>query len=162
MKDTEILTSIRKIVRSVNLESKRFEKEYGISIPQLLCLNYLNEQEDFRASHKAIKEFLQLNASTVTGIISRLEGKGLLARLPSQSDRRVGYITLTAKGASLLQDMPSPLHDRLSSKLEKLSAEKLEELRLAFDVIIDFLSLQNLEASPIITATPELLRPENE
>jgi DNA-binding MarR family transcriptional regulator len=29
-----------------------------------------------------MKDFFQLNASTVTGIISRLEKKGLIARLP--------------------------------------------------------------------------------
>ncbi|MFT5168019.1 MAG: hypothetical protein ACI8P3_003258 [Saprospiraceae bacterium] len=70
MKYTEILIRIRQIVRSVNLESKRIEKEYGINIPQLLCLNFLNDQENFEASHTQMKDFFQLNASTVTGIIS--------------------------------------------------------------------------------------------
>lgn len=161
MKNTEILTNIRKIVRLINLESKRIEKQYGVSIPQLLCLNFLNEQEAFRASHKDIKEFLQLNASTVTGIINRLENKGLLARLPSQKDRRVGFITLTAKGALLLQETPEPLHERLSAKLQVMPSPRLEELRQAFDLIIDFLDIENLEAAPIITAAPNLLNPES-
>ena len=37
----DILIRLRKIVRSVNLESKRVEKEQGVSIPQLLCLQFL-------------------------------------------------------------------------------------------------------------------------
>ncbi len=73
MNYTDILTGLRKIIRSVNLESKRIEKQFGISIPQLLCLNFLHSQAGFQASQKEIKDFLSLNASTVTGIINRLE-----------------------------------------------------------------------------------------
>ena len=129
MNYTEILIRIRQIVRSINLESKRIEKEYGISIPQLLCLNFLNNQQSYQGSHKDIKDFLQLNASTVTGIISRLEKKGLVARLPKKLDRRVGMISITAAGVSLLQQTPEPLHDLLSVKLKKISPEKLQQLQ---------------------------------
>ena len=156
MRYTEILVRIRQIIRSVNLESKRIEKEYGISIPQLLCLNFLNEKENFQASHKEIKDFLQLNASTVTGIIHRLEKKGLVARLPKRKDKRVGYITITAKGGKLLDKTPEPLHEQLSQKLKKLSAEELQALQKAFDTIIDFLNIEDMDAPPILTASMEI------
>ena len=152
MKYTDILIQIRQIVRSVNLESKRIEKEYGISIPQLLCLNFLNEKESFQASHKEIKDFLKLNASTVTGIISRLESKRLVARLPKGDDRRVGMISITAKGEQLLKDTPEPLHQQLSSKLKQLSPEALQKLQNSFEIIIDFLNIEDIDIAPIITA----------
>lgn len=153
MKYTEILVRIRQIVRSVNLESKRIEKEYGISIPQLLCLNFLSEKNNFQATHKEIKDFLQLNASTVTGIINRLEQKGFVARLPKKEDKRVGYIVITAKGAQLLNETPEPLHEQLSMKLKKLSEKDLEKLQNSFDAIIDFLNIEDVDGAPIITAT---------
>ncbi len=81
-KYSEIMSSVRKIVRAINLESKRVEKNFGISIPQLLTLKFLNESEGYKSSMKAIKEMLSLNASTVTGIVARLEQKGFVARLP--------------------------------------------------------------------------------
>ena len=43
-----IMISIRKIVRAINLESKRIEKDYGLSIPQLLTLGK-SEYELFRS-----------------------------------------------------------------------------------------------------------------
>ena len=46
---TEILTDIRKIVRSINLESKRIQKDFGVSIPQLLCLSYLSSCEGYQS-----------------------------------------------------------------------------------------------------------------
>ncbi len=156
MKHTEILTNLRKIIRSVNLESKRIEKEYGISIPQLLCLIYLSEQPDFQAPHKSIKDYLQLNASTVTGIISRLEKKGLVARLPRREDKRIVLIVLTSKGADMLKQVPEPLHEQLLQKLNQLTPEKLGELQLAFDLIIEFLNIEDVEAAPIITASPNI------
>lgn len=156
MKHRHILISIRKIIRSVNLESKRIEKTHGISIPQLLCLYFLNDQPDFQSAHKEIKEFLQLNASTVTGIISRLEKKGLVARLPSVGDKRIGLVALTAKGAKLLESTPDPLHDRLNQRLQKLSPKELKALDDAFDLIISFLDIEGLDAAPIITSGADI------
>lgn len=162
MKYTEILVRIRQIVRSINIESKRMEKEYGVSIPQLLCLTFLSERENFQASHKQIKDFLQLNASTVTGVIGRLEKKGLVARLPKREDKRIGLIVITAKGAELIERTPEPLHEQLSSKLKQLSPEKLHKLQAAFDTIIDFLNLEDFDAAPIITASVNLPKAEDD
>jgi len=75
MNYTDILIHIRKIVRALNLESKRIQKEYGISIPQMLCLIFLAGCKDSRSTHKAVADYLNLNKSTVTGIIGRLEKK---------------------------------------------------------------------------------------
>jgi DNA-binding MarR family transcriptional regulator len=161
MNYTEILTGLRKIIRSVNLESKRIEKQFGISIPQLLCLNFLHNQAGFQASQKQIKDFLSLNASTVTGIINRLEKKGLVAKLPKREDRRVSYITITAKGADLIQNTPELLHERLTQKLKSLSSEHLEELRHAFQVIADFLDVEKIDASPILTAEVSIKDADN-
>jgi DNA-binding MarR family transcriptional regulator len=156
MRYTDILTQIRQIVRSVNIESKRIGKEYGISIPQLLCLNFLNAKPSFQGSHKEIKGFLKLNASTVTGIITRLESKGLVARLPKRDDKRVGLISITAQGVDLLEKTPELLHQQLSSKLKKLSPEQLGKLQTSFETIIDFLNIDEVDAAPIITAEPEI------
>ena len=153
MNYTEILTSIRKIVRTVNLESKRIEKEHGISIPQLLSLKYLHDQPHFQSSQKGIKDFLQLNASTVSGIINRLEKKGFVAKLPKQKDKRLSIITITAKGAELLEQTPEPLHEKLIDKLAKLSPAELTEVENAFQVILNFFNIEDeVELAPIITA----------
>ncbi len=40
-KYAKLMTGIRKIVRAINLESKRVQKDLNISIPQLLTLKYL-------------------------------------------------------------------------------------------------------------------------
>ncbi|MCI5084193.1 MAG: MarR family transcriptional regulator [Saprospiraceae bacterium] len=157
MNYTDILIQVRKIVRTINLESKRIEKKYGISIPQLLCLNFLNSRESFQATPSEIKNFLNLNASSVTSILSRLESKGYIARLPNRKDKRVGLISITAKGEKLLEDTPEPLHEQLSQKLKELSPSQLTELQQSFDVIIDFLNIdESGKIAPIITAQTDI------
>ena len=156
----EILVQIRQIVRSVNLESKRIEKEYGLSIPQLLCLNFLSEKTSFEASHKEIKDFLKLNASTVTGIISRLENKGFVARLPKKEDKRIGLVAITAKGMKLLEKTPEPLHEQLSHKLKKLAPAEIDQLQKSFEVIIDLLNIEDVDAAPIITGETNIRKEE--
>jgi len=153
---TEILIKIRRIVRSMNLESKKIQKEHGVSIPQVLCLNYLNTRDDFQSTHKDIRNYLNLNSSTVTGIIDRLEKKGLVARLPKKADKRTTYIALTSLGAKLLEKIPSLLHERLSIKLEKLPKEKINELDDALNVLIHYLDISDVDASPMITVEDSL------
>lgn len=151
METTDILIQIRKIVRSINLESKKIQKEYGVSIPQVLCLNYLLEAPDFKATQRELKRFLNLNSSTVSGIINRLEKKGLVARLPKSGDKRVVHIALTSKGDELIASMPSLLHEQLSDKLQTLTATDLKQIEESLDELVRLLDIQAVEASPVIT-----------
>ncbi len=147
----EILVKLRKIIRSINLESKRIEKQYGISIPQLLCLKYLSEQPGYRATAGQLKDFIKLNASTISGILARLEAKGLTARLTNPEDKRVSDIILTAQGVDILKHSPVTLQEKLSKHLSGLSDTQIEELNKNIDLLVQIMEAGDLEASPVIT-----------
>lgn len=151
METTDILIQIRKIVRSINLESKKIQKEYGVSIPQVLCLNYLHEAPQYQATQGKVKKFLNLNSSTVSGIIDRLEKKGYVARLPKSGDKRVVNIALTSAGYEIIASMPSLLHEQLSDKLNTLNASELKGIEESLDLLVRLLDIQAVEASPMIT-----------
>ena len=151
MQYIDILVKLRKIIRSINLESKRIEKKYGISIPQLMCLQFLSDQEDYKSTASKIKDYLKLNASTVTGILKRLESRGLVAKLPNPKDRRAVFITLTAKGADLLKEPPTTLQEKLTNRLQKLSASQIQTLNENIDLLVQIMDAEQLDASPIIT-----------
>lgn len=150
------MISVRKIVRAINLESKRVEKNFGISIPQLLTLKYLKEKPDYKSTMRNLREFLSLNASTVTGIISRLETKGYIARLPDPSDKRSTPIVLTSKGDELIKKTNLSLHERISKNLEAIDENEYQAILGSFQTIINFLNIDDLDASPIITGGSEI------
>jgi len=147
-----IIIKIRRIVRSINLESKKMQKDYGVSIPQILCLEYLKNSPNYQTTQKCIRDHLNLNSSTVTGIISRLENKGMLARLPKTGDRRTTVIALTSLGDMLLKNTPDLLQQRLALKLKTISDEDLKKIEDALEVLVSMLEIEELEASPLLTA----------
>lgn len=160
MKYIEILVKLRKIIRSINLESKKIEKELGVSIPQLLVLKYLSDQNDYRAFAKDIKGYINLNASTVSGIISRLESKGLVAKMTKSNDKRATYIILTAKGAELLHKSPPTLQEKLSQRLKKLTPEQIEELDKNIELLTLILNVEDMDAAPLLTIEEITYHPE--
>lgn len=160
MKYIEILVKLRKIIRSINLESKKIEKELGISIPQLLVLKYLSDQNDYRAFAKDIKGYINLNASTVSGIIFRLESKGLVAKMTKSNDKRATYIILTAKGADLLHKSPPTLQEKLSKRLKKLTPEQIEELDRNIELLTLILNVEDMDAAPLLTIEEMTNHPE--
>ncbi len=149
----DILIRIRRIVRSINLESKKVQKDFGVSIPQILCLEYLKASPGYQATQRSIRDHLNLNSSTVTGIISRLEKKGYLARLPKSGDKRVMHISLTSSGDVLLKKTPDLLQQRLNKKLKGLPPGDLERIGSSLDLLIEMLEIETSGADemPFIT-----------
>lgn len=156
MDTTEILIKIRKIVRSINLESKKIQKEYGVSIPQILCLHFLKQAKNYQATQGEIRKYLNLNSSTVSGIIHRLEKKGLIARLPKSGDKRVVNIALTTNGDKLLETTPLLLHEQLSEKLKALDEKTLLQILDSLDILVRILNIEDLIASPLIAMDDSL------
>ena len=77
---------------------------------------------------------LSCDASNVTGLVDRLESRGLLERSPSANDRRVKVLTLTPLGtrlrAAILERMTSspPTLGRLSEAERRALARILRRL----------------------------------
>ncbi|MDD2437356.1 MAG: MarR family transcriptional regulator [Massilibacteroides sp.] len=151
METTEILIKIRKIVRSIDIESKKIQKEYGVSIPQVLCLHFLHGSPNYQSTQGEIRTFLNLNSSTVSGIIDRLEKKGLVARLPRSGDKRIMNIALTSAGDKLLNTIPSLLHEQLSEKLQLLERDEVIKVQEGLDILVRLLNIEQIDASPLIT-----------
>ena len=77
---------------------------------------------------------LSCDASNVTGLVDRLESRGLLQRRPSDEDRRVKVLSLTPLGArvrsALIERMtaPPPTLERLSDADRRALARILRRL----------------------------------
>ena len=52
-----------------------------------------------------LAEVMHCDNSNVTGIVDRLEQRGLLERRPAEHDRRVKLLVLTAEGARVREEL---------------------------------------------------------
>ncbi len=83
---------------------------------------------------RRLAEALSCDASNVTGLVDRLEARGLVERRPSGEDRRVKVVHLTTSGARLRTDLlrhvggrPHPFA-RLSPRDRRTLVRLLERL----------------------------------
>jgi DNA-binding MarR family transcriptional regulator len=83
---------------------------------------------------RRLAETLSCDASNVTGLVDRLEARGLVERQPSPEDRRVKVLQLTPVGSrlrsSLLRRMTAQSHplSRLSGQQQRALVKILESL----------------------------------
>ena len=73
--------------------------ELGLSPPQLFALRALKDGEPVPMSDLA--EMLRCDASNVTGLVDRLEARGLVQRRAAEHDRRIRHLFLTDEGRRL-------------------------------------------------------------
>src|SRR3954471_21541756 len=79
--------------------SKRMEAGYGITGPQRLGVGIVRRFPGIAAGR--IAEILHVHPSTLTGILKRLEARGVLQRRSDPRDARRALFGLTAKGRKL-------------------------------------------------------------
>ncbi|MEU7897747.1 MarR family transcriptional regulator [Nonomuraea sp. NPDC049152] len=58
---------------------------------------------------RRMADLFQCDPSNVTGIVDRLERRGLVSREPSATDRRVKNVTLTAEGEGVVEELKGVL-----------------------------------------------------
>lgn len=150
MYSENILKNIRKIIRALNLESKKIQKEFGLSMSQLLVLHHLKQAPEEQLTQKELCETLNLSRSTVTGIIDRMEKKELVKRLPNINDRRTNYVGLTAKSHDLLKKAPDPIQNVLIRKLEEAPETQQVMISNSLQHLTEFLGIEKLEAAPLL------------
>ncbi|ADK80141.1 transcriptional regulator, MarR family [Sediminispirochaeta smaragdinae DSM 11293] len=103
----DVLVTLRRIIRAIDMHSKRLGKEYGLTGPQLMILKEIRSGTDITIGHVAKK--VSLSQATVTNIIDRLEKRGMVTRERSTLDKRRVIVRTTDKAEEILKTNPSVL-----------------------------------------------------
>jgi len=139
----DIIYQIRRLMQAGELFTKELNKTYQVSAPQLHCLLALNENGPLPPSQIARR--IMVKSSTVTGIIDRLEQKGLVYRLRNSPDRRVITIQLTEAGKELAQNAPPPIQHKIVDGLKKLPEGEIQQIILSLSKLTHMLDVHDLE-----------------
>jgi DNA-binding MarR family transcriptional regulator len=103
--------------------------EFELSPPQVRALGVLDPEQPVPMSELACA--LHCDNSNVTGIVDRLEDRGLVERRSATHDRRVKMLAVTERGAELR----ARLAQRLEEPPEALAALSLEDQRALRDIM---------------------------
>lgn len=145
----EVLVAIRQIIRSIDLHSRKLNKSTGLTGPQLVILQAL-EQGGENHTIRELSNRVNLSQATVTTILDRLESKNLVVRQRSSIDKRKVHVLLTETGHGLLTDSPKALQDEFISKFQSLEEWEQNLLLSSVQRIARMMNAEKLDASPYL------------
>ncbi len=144
----ELLVSLRKVIRAIDLYSKKLSKETGLTSPQLLVLQSIYRHEGVMV--KEIAEDINLSSATITSILDRLEKRELVTRLRSTQDKRKVEISLTQTGVDMIKDAPTPLQEHFIKSFESMEEWEQSQMLATMQRIVSMMNAGELDASPVL------------
>ncbi|MFM0139247.1 MarR family winged helix-turn-helix transcriptional regulator [Caballeronia grimmiae] len=92
---------------------------YGITPVQYAAMQGVHDCPEL--DQRSLSRAIGFDASTIGGVIDRLEKRGLMRRTASLEDRRVRLLTLTEEGEALLRSVRPSMLRAQARMLEPLS-----------------------------------------
>ena len=130
----DLLVSLRRVIRAIDLYSKKLSRETGLTSPQLIVMQEIASHDGLLV--KQIAENINLSSATVTSILDRLERKVSLH--------------LTDAGKEVLEDAPTPLQEHFINRFEKLEEWEQTQLIATMQRIAKMMDAEDIDAAPLL------------
>lgn len=157
--DDRLLGVLRRIIRAVDLHSKRLERDTGLTTSQVLVLRAIRELGEVTTARVANR--VSLSQATVTTIVDRLASRGLIERYRNPLDRRIVHSSLTAKGEAALAKAPALLDAIFLKAFRALPAAERDDIVAALERVASLMGpAATTEPAPLLdlgdsTAIPQ-------
>ena len=151
-KHQELLISLRKVIRAIDLHSKHLNKTSGLTSPQLLIMLEIDKEYSINSSQVAKK--VNLSPATVTNIIDRLENKNLISRVRYTQDKRKVGLYLTDDGKALLLKAPQALQQHFIEKFSNLEQWEQSQLLSSMERLSHMMDADKIDAAPLLELEP--------
>ena len=115
---TYVLSTLRQIIRAIDIHSRQLSKQYGLTGPQLVVINEINQHGSMTIGELA--RGISLSQATVTTILDRLELKHLATRVRDDRDKRRVYVNITDKARNILETHPNILQETFVKRFNAL------------------------------------------
>ena len=148
----EVLIALRKIIQSIDLNSRSLVKRVGLTGPQLLLLQEISKCGELSGGKLA--KAVSLSQATVTGIVERLEKRGLVTRRRSQIDKRKVLVQVTPGGEELLENAPSLMQESFVQQFGNLRDWEQAMILSSLQRLVALMDARAIDASPFLTTGP--------
>jgi DNA-binding MarR family transcriptional regulator len=151
MRDPQIeavLIALRRVMRATDLHSRELARSTGLTTPQLLLLQTIQQMGKVGVGELAAE--MSLSQATVTSILDRLEDRGYVHREKAEYDKRKVFTTLTAQGEAAVKDAPVPLQQSFVDRFRKLEEWEQHQLIASLQRVAAMMDAQELDISPVL------------
>ncbi len=144
----QVIIALRRIIRAIDIYSHRLVVDFKLTGPQLLILQSIIHKDEVSLGELA--KMASLSNATITGIVDRLERRGLVERRRGCKDRRQVFVVATESARQILKSAPPLLQERFISEFNNLSEAERRGILNALDKIALMMGVENLDASPFL------------
>lgn len=148
-----IIRAIRRIVRAVDLQSRHLAGRCGLTGPQLIALRAVERLGPVSVSILARE--ISVGQATISGILDRLERRGLVERARDTRDRRKVTVLMTDAGRGILATAPPLLQDRFLHELTRLEEWERTSMLAALQRVASMMDAEEIDAAPLLVAGSE-------
>ena len=146
----EVLISLRRVIRAVDIHSRSLINSHGLTGPQTLILKEISKAQVLTAGE--IAKRVTLSQATVTDILNRLEKRNLISKNRSDGDRRKVLISATPKAIELLQKSPPLLQERFILRFKNLHDWEQSQLLSSLQRIAELMDAEDIDAAPVLSS----------
>ncbi|MGD2217958.1 MAG: MarR family winged helix-turn-helix transcriptional regulator [Gemmatimonadales bacterium] len=114
----QVLAALRRIMRAMDLHSHYLAHRHGLTGPQLVVLREIARLGE--ASAGQLARTVSLSQPTLTGILDRLERKGLVRRRRDSRDKRRVLVGVTRAGTRCLLAPPPLFQESFLEQFNRL------------------------------------------
>ncbi|KXJ60686.1 MAG: transcriptional regulator [Alteromonas sp. Nap_26] len=147
-KEEELLVALRRVIRAVDLRSKQLNKHVGLTGPQLLVMQNIQERPGIMV--REIADSINLSPATITNILDRLETRDLATRIRSTQDKRKVGVFLTDKGKEAVEGAPRPLQEHFIERFAQLKEWEQSQMVATVQRIATMMDAEDIDASPFL------------
>lgn len=144
----EVLISLKRIIRAIDLHSKKLVAQYGITGPQALVLKRIIDYK--RVPSGILARDVNLSHATVTSILDRLEKHNYIVRTPSLDDKRKVLIEPTDRAIKIFKNAPPLLQEEFIASFTKLDSWEQTLMLSTLQRIGTMMDAKNISASPLL------------
>jgi DNA-binding MarR family transcriptional regulator len=125
------MTALRRLVRALRSADSGSDQTLGVTIAQLFVLRQIASCPGLSLRELATRT--ATTQSSVSEVVERLAGRGLVARRVAAEDRRRTELTLTAQGAAMVAQGADHVQERLIAGYLALREEQQRTLADGLD-----------------------------
>lgn len=148
----QVIIALRRIIRAIDIYSHRLVVDYNLTGPQLLILQSIIHRK--QVSLGELARMASLSNATVTGIIDRLERRGLVERQRGSRDRRQVFVVATESAQQMLKNAPPLLQEKFIAEFNGLPERERRQILGSLDKIALMMGVEKLDASPFLASHP--------
>lgn len=115
---------LRYISAIIKHQGRKILKNYQITPPQFIALQWLFEHGDMTIGDLSTKMYLAF--STTTDLVDRMEHNELVKRVRDNQDRRVVRIHLLEEGARIIEEVIEKRQTYLKNRLTHYTKEEIQ------------------------------------